>query len=331
MNNPDTRSAKKSQSQAPIRLPARDIVIVTSFILFFFLLIFKFIILPEQETLSDPKQPSYLHQLPEFHQILLREIILQEIPDWFDLSQWEQVIALRQWAHEQVDITATDKVRFDADTTLRYYDQPAGILYQWFQEDKGGVYCGGSAYFLQKIYELMDFPAYALDMGRNGVFSHVVLIVPVKHNGKTLRTIQDVFFNLTYHRAIDGRPCDIHTLMADLVTGRYENIVPDPGEEGERTFYLDLEDDEVVKYWQSRITFRDTLSNHVGRYTGHVDHWAMIDFLSAHIQRVTGNLVTQVEPLVLFPYAFAVYGPADSVRDQLQELVDSLKASNPND
>jgi hypothetical protein len=57
----------------------------------------------------------------------------------------------------------------------------AGIYYEIFLPDAGGVYCGGYSIFLNKVFRLFGYDSFTINYGDlNDALTHVTVVVPVR-------------------------------------------------------------------------------------------------------------------------------------------------------
>lgn len=154
---------------------------------------------------------------------LLTELVVKELslrePG---LTEWEVVNRLRDWSHANTTV-ATENALLDKDTRFGFFNRSAGEIFAAFFQDRGGVWCGGSAYALMELYRLFGFQASSLDYGRSGVMTHVVTLVKIRHGGTEKTVVQDPTFNLGYV-AEDGTPFDYLDLLKVLVRHQHHRV-----------------------------------------------------------------------------------------------------------
>jgi len=153
------------------------------------------------------------------------------------LSAWEKVNLLRRWAYQQTDQAMTNDCKFSS-PNLRA--KSVAEIFSDFQQDKGGVYCGGASIFLMKLYEQYGFKAYALNMGKPSVsksLTHVLVLVKIPHNGKDVLVVQDGLFNNSYAH-LDGSPLDYFELIQLLNNRQLNKIKVVQNHDGERDVLL---------------------------------------------------------------------------------------------
>ena len=155
----------------------------------------------------------------------LKQSVAKTYPQINDpnLSDWAKVNLLRRWAYQNSDVAMNNSCLID-NPDLR--PQNAAEIFSKFQQDKGGVYCGGASVFLTKLYQLYGFDAYALNMGKPSLsqsLTHVLVLVKIRHNGQEILVVQDALFNNTYTH-LDRTPLDYFELIK-LLKNRQESQV----------------------------------------------------------------------------------------------------------
>lgn len=155
---------------------------------------------------------------------LLKTLIAGSYPEVgrADVDDWTRVNLLRQWAVETID-WSTRSALLDAPSANRYYSRDAVWIFDGFLADRGGVWCGGAAYALAKLYELYGYEATTYDHGIAGSETHVVTLVRITHDGGKLWIVQDPSFDLTYTDTT-GKPLDVRRLIDSLQAQSIEQI-----------------------------------------------------------------------------------------------------------
>jgi hypothetical protein len=146
-------------------------------------------------------------------QLTLKQQVNKDYPQLLHsgLSEWGKVILLRQWAYSHID-TSTKSCLIDQDRGFAFYSKDAQELFQAFAEDRGGVWCYGAAFSLARLYGVYGLDAYVCDMGNPEVMTHAVTLVRIRHGGRTILSVQDPTFDLTYVDAAD-EPVDYFDLL----------------------------------------------------------------------------------------------------------------------
>lgn len=150
------------------------------------------------------------------------------------IGDYEKVNLLRQWAYEHIDWSSQSVL---IENQVDFYKKSAPEIFTYFDGDKGGVYCGGAAYSLRKLYELYGYKAFTVDMGKKDVATHVLTLVEINCNGKKILSIQDPTFNLTYTNK-EGMPLDYIQLLQMLKLKKDEEIVGNKGKDKYRDFLV---------------------------------------------------------------------------------------------
>lgn len=172
----------------------------------------------------------YVVQEAETQNTLLRNLVLADYPQIEDdeMSDFERVSLLRQWAAGATDWSNREGLLDRPSTTnpyagsFHFYSQDAATIYAAFMEDKGGVWCDGTAYALAKLYELFGYRAFRIGFGvPSSDATHVVTLVEIEHRtgGRKILSVQDAYFDFTYVHA-DGEPMDYFELLDLLQSHR---------------------------------------------------------------------------------------------------------------
>lgn len=103
------------------------------------------------------------------------ERLRREAPAAFEGSEWERTTALRDWAYQQIDV-AGDPESYDR---RGFEGRDPAEIFADFDEDQVGVLCGNAAISLRNLYHRFGYPAWALDVGVPGEFTHVVTLVQI--------------------------------------------------------------------------------------------------------------------------------------------------------
>lgn len=145
----------------------------------------------------------------------LRDVVRREIPGIEDRLKSELLPAIDEllhWASSVVD--AGGDIPEFANLVQATSLMPASQLYSelWLQ-DEGGAKCGAFSVFFQKLLALFDVPAFTVDMGQTGAFTHVTALVPIASDGKTKFYLFDPTFDGTYRSRRDGAYVDLESVL----------------------------------------------------------------------------------------------------------------------
>lgn len=89
----------------------------------------------------------------------------------------------------------------------------------------GGFVCSGTAYFLKRLYELMGFVSYAVNIGLpNWPATHVTNLVEIEELGREIFSVQDAYFNFTFSNR-DGQPLCFTEVQSALRRKDLDEIV----------------------------------------------------------------------------------------------------------
>ncbi|MBI3196163.1 MAG: hypothetical protein HYZ40_01390 [Rhodospirillales bacterium] len=105
-----------------------------------------------------------------------------------NLSQVEATSILRGWAASWIDVASDGKLIIEDD----YWQKSVDTLYERFLNHERGVYCGGTAWTLMKLFEAFGLESWIYIFGESDTeLSHVVTLV--RADGRII--VQDAYFN----------------------------------------------------------------------------------------------------------------------------------------
>lgn len=100
------------------------------------------------------------------------------------------------------------------------------IYYDVFKSGQKGVYCGGAAVFLTKLYHLLGITAFTIDTGVAGTLLTHVTTVVVDNNGDTKSYyIFDPTFNLTFINEDTGKFANLFEILHALKNGQFQKRI----------------------------------------------------------------------------------------------------------
>jgi hypothetical protein len=188
---------------------------------------------------SDSSLPT--PQAPDLATRLLHGMVARDAPELLEAADdWTRVNVLRAWASRNIDWCSTSLL-LDHDLEFQLYTRSAPELFTAFFEDRGGVWCGGTAYALMRLYQSFGYEAWTLDVGSPDVMTHVVTLVTIMHEGAPKRVVQDATFNISYSND-HGDPLDYLEIVALLNRGEDALVHPRGGGGAQRDFLLDPHD-----------------------------------------------------------------------------------------
>ena len=126
-------------------------------------------------------------------------------------SEFEEVCLIRQFAYSHID--------WSSESNLRVGDSSVQEIYEYYENDLGGGYCGLAARYLVKLYDHYGFKSCTYDMGEpENKATHVTVIVQIEHEDRVINSIQDPTFNFTIVDSI-SQPIDLSNLMNQVSLG----------------------------------------------------------------------------------------------------------------
>jgi len=164
---------------------------------------------------------------PEHRRARFKESICACYPQLRDatLGDWEKVNLLRCWAYSNTCWASGASEKIDHRDYDHFYSLEVPAVFELFERRAGGVFCGGTAYALRKLYESFGFEAYEMHAGGvNERATHAVTLVWINHRGRKVLSFQDASLN---HSMMDeaGEPLDLFDVVALLQQHRDNEIV----------------------------------------------------------------------------------------------------------
>lgn len=157
----------------------------------------------------------------------LRAKVYAEYPQLADgkLDDFSRVCLIRQWAWSHTPIAASASNLLDNRSDIDWWHLDAAATFKLFEQDRGGVFCGGTAVALQRLYESFGYTAWTVDSGDSKSYAtHVVTLVRIKVDQRPVLCVQDAYFNLTYVDRASGRALDYFEMLGRLSRGQHESV-----------------------------------------------------------------------------------------------------------
>lgn len=133
-----------------------------------------------------------------------------------NLPTLEKADYLRQWVNANIDI-GNEGTLIPEDA---YQDFSLNDYISIFDNDDGGVHCGGASDFYQKLCNYFGIECYLYNMGGQSNSSHVVNII----KADSLYYLEDAFFNLTIANK-QNKPIDFLYFLKKLAINDTSNLV----------------------------------------------------------------------------------------------------------
>lgn len=209
---------------------------------------------PSQSSMSDLKKNiSY----PELHLKKLITISNPEINNK-DIEDWKKVNILRQWAAENIPWATSGSGQIN--NQIRGKEAPH--IFNLFDQNKGGVDCGGAGYSLMKLYKLYGFESYEYHYGNLDDWNHAITLVKINHKGKNLFVIEDAHFNTTYSY-LGKEPVDFFDFLKAVSEGNTNNLkLVKNG--NKQHLSIDVDNNKRVKHYEGTDYYY--LENHLSTY-----------------------------------------------------------------
>jgi hypothetical protein len=133
---------------------------------------------------ASAQAPGIIEALPADR--IYVDSITASIPGYETMTDIEKVRALRLYVFQHTPV-GDPLIHFEVVT------QPLKDAYALFAKT-GGVYCGGTAIMLSRVYKAAGFNSWVYDFGVTGFATHATTLVEV--DGDTI--LQDTFLNYEY-------------------------------------------------------------------------------------------------------------------------------------
>lgn len=147
-------------------------------------------------------------------QYWLRRYIESQVPALTDAAagDWRRVCALRDWAYANIPLRESKASILEGKYGYEIYNEPVEQIVRRLNEGEGGFLCAGMAIVLKQLYDLFGYAAYTYNMGSSQSDpTHMVCLVDIEHEGRTITTVQDALFDLSYARGV--APLDFPDLL----------------------------------------------------------------------------------------------------------------------
>lgn len=227
-------------------------------------------------------------------------------------SAYDKVNMLRQWSYEHTKASSKHNL-LEEDKSFGFYNKNVAELFTAFSQYKGGVWCGGSAYALMKLYQSYGYKAYTVDSGEVGVMTHVVTIVEIDFDGRKILSVQDPTFNITYENS-SGIPYSYFEFLKMLKEHNHNNITIYQGKGPIPDFILDPKDD-INDYGQYIKPSDKPFAKLTGERLIYKTRLTLATFDEKYGNSVNEFLLKEGHPpkaLYLFLYPLSINGETDA-------------------
>lgn len=216
-------------------------------------------------------------------EIELKKLIVSDYPDLInpEVSDYEKVKMLREWVVQNTPLSKKKSESIDGDADLRltkldnpyakgfnYYAKEAPELYDTFNENKGGVLCAGTSYYLARVYEMFNYDSFIVHTRGPPNWTHAFNIVLIEENDKRLYSLQDAYLNLSYINE-DGYPIDYLEFLDLLQQRKHEEIILDGSSNFSR---------KMIGFDNHSVTIGETNMEAIMDYIIETNYYGFIDF-----------------------------------------------------
>jgi hypothetical protein len=138
------------------------------------------------------------------------EGITASIPGYRTMTEIEKVRALRRYVYQHTPLSWTNKFLIHDEVV----NLPLREAYSLFDKTAGGVWCGGTAIMLSRVFRAAGFNSWLYNFGVIDGPSHVTTLVEADEN----IVLQDGYFNIEY---VDGQgmPVPFRELISRIRNG----------------------------------------------------------------------------------------------------------------
>src|SRR5690606_148788 len=99
-------------------------------------------------------------------------------------NEFEKVCVIREFAYSHADWSSSK-------SNFKIGESSVKEIYDYFEYDQGGGYCGLAARYLSKLYNHYGFKNCIYNMGNTqSEAAHETTIVKIVHNGQVINSIQ---------------------------------------------------------------------------------------------------------------------------------------------
>ena len=160
----------------------------------------------------------------------LRNLILKEVPEldiWLVEDRFKAAVELLNWVANNIDLAISKEIH---DMTMVNFSskQASEIYYQIFLPDKGGVWCGGSAVFFNKVARLFDYDSFTINFGdTRDDLTHVACIIAFPYRESWRYYIFDPTFNFTFRLRSTKAYASVSDLINKIRSKKYSEIYLD--------------------------------------------------------------------------------------------------------
>lgn len=159
-----------------------------------------------------------------FDEDLLREFILQEIPQLADALELDDTLAaarlLFEWAAASGDFSLNG--RDLAQDALSVAD----LYFYTFRNDLAGMSCGGYGDYYSGVLSLFGIDSLNIGFGELPELTHVTVVIPLRVEGSWKFYLLDPTFGLSFTLRETGRLADYFDLIDDHAEGCFERWTP---------------------------------------------------------------------------------------------------------
>jgi len=139
-------------------------------------------------------------------------------------TDFEKTTRLRQFVAQNVDL-GNSEINCSKQG-IDFSNLSAKAYYDYFENDAMTVYCGGTSYFLLRVFEEFGYKSYTYDVGgKEASATHQFNLVNIIDNGVEKLIVQDAYFNHSVMHAVTRKPIDFSDLLTFVEQDQLDSIV----------------------------------------------------------------------------------------------------------
>lgn len=153
----------------------------------------------------------------------LKQKIEAEYPAINSADDWEKIQILREYSYKHTNyannVSASSYYAGAANVDAVGSTKTLGDAYEWFDNDNGGVVCGGTANMCRYLFALYGYNTWYLGIGfypqtpSGSNFTHAQTMVEIDFNGNSIRVVCDPSTNNSYTYPDGQTPIDYYEML----------------------------------------------------------------------------------------------------------------------
>ena len=156
------------------------------------------------------------------------------------LSDWDKVRMLLDYSYRHTRYAcgvSSNAYKLGAAkvSDMRRGKLTLGDVYDFFDQDGGGVVCGGTAQMCRHLFELFGYDSWYMGHGfhppteKGSRFTHAEVMVRIRHKGRWLHTFHDPSTNTSYTHVDKRTPIDYFVMLKLLARREADRVAATTG------------------------------------------------------------------------------------------------------